>query len=295
MYPRWAWYAEGSNTTACTGVDRVAISNRRGEFVLTSEKPLKSLDLLIEAAGLATRNCLKVAPGEQVTELKLESGVTVRGRFTQAGQVVAGVAVGLAQVDRTIDKFVGEYTIGTDSEGRFTFNNVAPNFEYWVYGKMDSLKKIGAVAAQKLKVGESGSVADAGTLEVKPGHRVRGRVVLSDGEKVPAQTRILLGRENAWDSQLAELDEQGRFELIGVPSETVSISVHLKAYRLSGRNISLDRLNPFRLSGRVDGDVDALVVLLEPGEMLPSESGRDGGSQRDQPLRGAPADATGGP
>src|SRR5207249_4501387 len=45
----------------------------------------------------------------------------------------------------------------------------------------------------------------------------------------------------------------------------------LKGYRHSARNLSLDRLNPFGLAGRLDADKTDLTILLEPGEMLQSE------------------------
>ena len=37
-------------------------------------------------------------------------------------------------------------------------------------------------------------------------------------------------------------------------------------YRLSVRNKCLDPLNPFRLIGKLDRDIDNLTILFEPGE-----------------------------
>jgi hypothetical protein len=60
----------------------------------------------------------------------------------------------------------------------------------------------------------------------------------------------------------------------------------VKGYYLSEQNPSLDPLNPFRLIGRVEKNLDDFVILLEPGEAQ-----RNSASQRthNQPLRSAPA------
>jgi len=46
----------------------------------------------------------------------------------------------------------------------------------------------------------------------------------------------------------------------------VSISVSVKGYPLSPRNVSLDLMNLTFLQGVVDGDVENLNILLEPGK-----------------------------
>ncbi len=282
--PRMAYYPDGTGTSACTGVDPMAITNARGEFTLLSEKPLKCLDLFVEARALARRCLLKVPPGEKPLDIVLQRGVTVQGRLLKDGRPVPNVALGLVQADRSSDKFLGDYTIGTDTDGRFAFINIAPQFDYYIYGKIDSLKSLGALPVHKVTVGPTDTTTDAGTLTLAPAHRLRGQVVLADGAKIPPDTRLMLSREFAWDSTFATLDEAGHFDLTGVPAEPVSLIVLIKGYRYSAKNPSLDALNPTSLTGRVDQDLAPLIILLEPGERQPP----DWKAQRptDRPLRG---------
>jgi hypothetical protein len=75
-----------------------------------------------------------------------------------------------------------------------------------------------------------------------------------------------------------ELSPDGAFAFDGVPEEAVYIAVGLPGYRLSEANASLEKLNRYKLLGRVDGDISGLIIQLEPGTIprntyynLPSE------------------------
>ena len=103
--------------------------------------------------------------------------------------------------------------------------------------------------------------------------QARGQIRLTDGKPVPAKTRVLLSREEAWDSAQTEADEQGRFKFAGVPGDSLSLSARVKGYRLSARNKSLDTMNPFHLVGLLKSDKTDLILELEPGENQPGSRG----------------------
>ncbi|SIO59896.1 hypothetical protein SAMN05444166_6200 [Singulisphaera sp. GP187] len=149
--------------------------------------------------------------------------------------------------------------------GRFTFLNVHPAESYFVYGLIGTIKDGGAMVARQIQVGGDAATTDVGDLPVVSGHRLKGRVLLSDEKPVPPKTRLLVSREDAWDSQRVELDPEGRFDLIGLPTERYSLTVTLKGYRLSPKNHSVDSQNPWALAGTIDQDIDALKILMEPG------------------------------
>ena len=138
--------------------------------------------------------------------------------------------------------------------------------------------------------------ADVGDVEVKAGHKLSGRVVLADGKPVPAGTRVLLSREEAWDSAQTVVDKEGRLSFAGLPSETYSLNVNVKGYHLSPKNASVDLLNGFRLLGVVREDTTGLRLLLEPGPEPTRENRSDGKfweeyrQRREAPLRGAPGE-----
>jgi hypothetical protein len=90
--------------------------------------------------------------------------------------------------------------------------------------------------------------------------------VLGDGQPVPPHTRLLVSREHAWDSQIIELDKDGRFEALGLPTEAMRLSSVIRGYRLSPRNACANPLSPGSLQGLVDRDVAGLTILYEKGE-----------------------------
>ncbi len=55
--------------------------------------------------------------------------------------------------------------------------------------------------------------------------------------------RVLLGRIAPWDSQTAELREDGSFEFNGVPSEDVTISARVPGLRLLPESDGLSFMN----------------------------------------------------
>ena len=245
--------------------DPVAVTNLQGEFVLTSKSPINHCDLNVEGSGVAPRIVSGRKPQSNPHTIKMTAGATVIGRIVREGKPVAGVSVGLVQATGVRRRFLGGTAIGTDEQGKFTFLNVHPDEDYFVYGVMESFKDGTAVAAQVLRVGGEGATTDAGDLAVVPGHRIRGQVILADGKAVPPKTRLMVSRQHAWDSRRVELDPSGRFEVAGLPTERYSLSVSLRGYHLSRKNHSIDSQNPYVLLGTIDQDIDTLKILLEPG------------------------------
>jgi hypothetical protein len=152
---------------------------------------------------------------------------------------------------------------------------------------MKTLKPYGAVPVAKLHSGADGETTDAGDLVVVPAYRLAGRVVLSDGQPVPPQTRLLVDRQEAWDSMQLNLAEDGSFETTGIPPGTLDLSVRVPGYSVAPQNASLDLLNPYRLVGRVDGDITNLVFLLVKGKGLDPDYGQNSPQKWNRPLHGS--------
>jgi hypothetical protein len=243
--------------------DPLAVTNLRGEFVLTARSPIEEASLKIEARGLAPRIFANRRPRPGPQKLALTMGATVTGRLLKAGRPVADALMGLVQADRSSGGFLGALEIGTDEKGRFTFLNVAANDDYYVYGLMPSIKDRGALPVKPVRVSADGTTTNVGELALVPGHTISGRVILSDGKAIPPDTRLLVARENAWDTQAVVLDAEGKFEVHGLPTERYSLSIGLKGYHFSTKNHSIEQIN-HRLVGTIDQDIAGLKILLEP-------------------------------
>ena len=261
----------GGRWGSIPGVDPLAVTDEKGEFLITSLKPFEMMDVRVKARAYANKTFTKLASGSEEHKLVLTEGATIIGRVLFNGQPLENVSVGVVSVDRGMDNFTGHFDIGTDAKGRFLLANLPPNVDYYIYGLMNTLKPYGAIPVQKIHSGKDGDVTDVGDMAVVPGHRLAGRVVLADGGTVQPETRLLVGREDAWDSIQVILAADGRFEATAIPTEALSLSVRVPGYRVSAMNASLDTMNPSQLVGRVDGDVNNLTFLLEKGDPLPPD------------------------
>src|ERR1022692_2967400 len=280
----------GGGWGAIPGVDPLAVTDGRGEFLITAKDPFDMMDVKVAARTFADKGFIKLPSGDKRNELVMTEGAALKGRVLLDGKPLKGVSIGVSGVDRSAGEYIGHFEVGTDTNGGFMLVNLPPDADYFIYGLMSTMKQSGAIPIQKIHSAKDGGTTDAGNLLVGPAHRLAGRVVLSDGEPVPAKTRLLVSREQAWDSMQLTLDQDGNFDAAGVPLETISLSVRLKDYHVSGQNISVDQLNPFQLIGRVDHDITNLVFMLEKGpDPQPDYShvDPDYGQSRQRSLRGA--------
>jgi beta-lactamase regulating signal transducer with metallopeptidase domain len=255
------------------GVDPLAVTDERGEFALVCDAPVIGLDLKVEARGAVRKNFELVKSDGETHRLELAEGATVTGRVLEAGQPLAGVMIGICQADRGGGTFLGPYRIGTDDDGRFTLANLPSDGELLVYGIMQSMPDGITLPAKKFMPAEA-ATTDVGDLTVVPSHTIRGRVALADGKQLPPHTRVMLSRDEAWDSNFTEAAADGTFAIRGVPPEVVHVSARVKGYRLSPKNMSY-AYNGIWLLGLVSGDVEDLTILYEPRATVIAEDARD--------------------
>lgn len=269
-------------------VDPVAVSDDKGFFLLPCQSGVDKVHAVAEARGVAKR-WVELRPGQDHI-IRMQEGVTIKGSISADGKPLKNVVVGLITTERACGTCLHDFEAVTDADGNFLLPNVTPKNSYQVFAKMESLGGRGALPTKTIKAGASGTTLDLGQLKVGPARTLVGRVVLSDGKAIPADTRLFLGREDAWDHTEVAVSPNGEFQLSGVPEEPVSISVRVKGYKFSKRNPSLDWLNG-GIVGRVDKDLRELTLLMEPGEWRYNREEQDmpegaDSQPRNQPLRG---------
>ena len=229
------------------GLDPLAVTNVRGEFELAYIGPTNEMFFAIEARGLAPKAFLKVPTGADRQTFRLTDGATVRGRLVQDGKPVAGAEIGLASQEMPNGAGYDEVRLGTQEDGSFVFTNVPPGEKYFVYAKMDSIARRGGAHFLKAVTKDDGEEVDVGEIAIRPGHRLRGTIVLSDGRPVPEGTRVFLGPGCAVcgtgdgsfgyfslrDTQTTIADSQGRFEFIGLPDGPYRVTASVRGYILA--------------------------------------------------------------
>ena len=274
-------------------IDPLAVTDERGEFVINGQTTFEAAGVDVVARGFAKGIFQSLATGGKVHELKLAEGASLKGRVLKDGKPLAGVEIGVSGTERRSEVYVGNFSVATDADGRFLFVNLPAKTSYQLYGLMKSFGPHGSIPAQTVRTGADGDTFDTGDLTVKPGFTVAGEIRLKDGKPVPANTRILLSRENAWDSQQTTAATNGQFRFENVPAESVGLSTRIKGYQMSPRNGSIDPLNPYHLIGRVHTNKLDLNVEFVPGDKAERLEG-DQSSVREEPLRGVEAAPVGG-
>ncbi len=234
------------------GVDKLSITNAKGEFALRVPDAGAACDVRVRARNFAPMIARDLQPG-RAARLEVRLGVTISGRVMRDGKPVAGSLMGFVQRSRASRTFLGPETIATNEDGLFVMTSLAPNEDYVVYGIMSSFAP-NTVPAKPVKTGDDASSVDAGTFTVEAGRKLTGRVVLPEGWALAHHLRVLLGRIAPWDSQTAELREDGSFEFNGVPSEDVTISARVPGLRLLPESDGFDRYQ-VRITADRDRDV----------------------------------------
>ena len=258
--------ADGRGWGLMPGVDPVSVTNLRGEFLITGNKSADiAWELEIEARGFSKQ--LTVLPlMAKLHEIRMTEGAVVQGRILKDGKPVPGIAVGMVQCNRASGQFVGVSRIASNGDGRFAFFNVHPNDDYFVYTTMGDAARLGGILLpERLSVGTDGTTTEVGDRTLSSAvHRVSGRVILTDGNPVPKNTRLLLGREEAWDSQQAVLAADGSFSFAGVPEEAVTLYTQIPGYRLASNRNRFQQIRDSQVAMFVDADKSGLELYVQP-------------------------------
>ncbi len=255
------------------GVDPLAISDGQGRFAFYSQKPNATFRATVKARGMATLVTDQLSAGQGPHTLKMGTGASISGRIVRAGKPVAGIPVGLVQVDKDARTFVGNLEIGTDSQGGFLLTNITPNTDYYVYGIMGNEGKTAATIARRIHVGTNGTAINVRDIAVSPLHHLTGRILLTDGKTIPPMTRILISRQGAWDSKTVMADAQGRFTADALPDETLDIAAGVRNYQFADGNVGIDSLaddpqngSYYRRTLHVLPSVTTITLKLEPSK-----------------------------
>jgi hypothetical protein len=80
---------------------------------------------------------------------------------------------------------------------------------------------------------------------------------MANAPTLPVGSRLIVGREGAWDFSVIDLPADGRFDIPNVPGEAMSLSVGMTGYHAA--------TSPPKL-GRLTADRTGLLFVMEPGK-----------------------------
>lgn len=259
----------GAMIATIPGLDPLVVTNDKGEFEVSYAQPTSKMLLLVEARSMAPRFVVMPTQLKRQTVLLYE-GAVIRGRLVADGKAVSGTEIGLIPRERggfgadlnMVGNAYGELKVGTQENGSFAITNVPSPVEWYVYGKMESLLSRGATEPVICATTKDKEQVDVGDIQVKPGHRLQGQVVLDDSKRIANGMRIVLSSDRAWDTQTATLSSDGHFEFVGLSLGSYSISPAVKGYTLPGA--------AHEVAISIDRDVDNWAIVLTPAGSVPT-------------------------
>jgi|HubBroStandDraft_4_1064222.scaffolds.fasta_scaffold102195_1 uncharacterized GH25 family protein len=250
------------------GLDLLVVTNDKGEFEVHYEGSASKMLLLVEGRNTAPK-FIVMPTGTERRTVSLYEGAVIRGRLMAHGKPVGGAEIGLIARERggfgsdlnMVGNPYGELKVGTQSDGSFAITNVPAPVEWYVYAKMKSMAGRGATEPVTCATSVDRQVVDVGDIQVKPGNRLKGQIVLSDGKTVPNGMEIVITSDRAWDTQTASLGQDGRFEFGDLSAGSYSISPAVRGYTLPGtaENVAVS----------IDHDLDSRKIVLKPAGSTP--------------------------
>jgi hypothetical protein len=131
--------------------------------------------------------------------------------------------------------FWGDAVLSND-QGRFSFANLPPHQNWSICGSWDLPAKAGVVPQTDVKIGADGSTNDIGDLNLQSVSKVAGRIQLSDGKPIPANSRYFLSDAAMGSSSPSSVGSDGLFQFAAVPGDKVSIFLRVAGYQLTPRD-----------------------------------------------------------
>ena len=180
-------------------------------------------------------------------EVRLVDGGTVRGVVTDGSKPISGATIRLRhdrEVSRQETMFSsimglpkGGDTAHTNSEGAFVYRQVIPG-EYVISAEVEGFTE----SSEEKLVLEAGDEREL-RFEMDPGGVVLGEVTDASGAKI-AGAKVRIIRESSSSREMVQAqkylggsykssvsDEDGSFQIVGVPGGTYSVLATLKGYR----------------------------------------------------------------
>lgn len=151
---------------AIPGVDRLSISNEKGEFALRVPDASAKLDVRVRARNFAPTIARYLEPCAEGQTVRINVGATIAGRVVRKGKPQPGVRIAFDHRDRRSSNFLGRETIGTDEKGGFVMTGLGPSEEYYVLLDDDS-RTPPSQRGKLVKLGADGTSVELGEIELE--------------------------------------------------------------------------------------------------------------------------------
>jgi hypothetical protein len=244
------------------GVDPT-VSDAAGHFALALPEGYLGVDVQVAARGTAGTMVLLLKPGPDRHRVAVPAGTRVTGRLVRDSRPVSGLRVAVVQIERSgHHHFIKAVGGVTDAEGRFDFDHLPANEGYAIFTPVGDGPQPWVLTTKRFKVHADRQTRDLGDLSVVAGLRLAGRVEVPAGESLPADTRITLGRDPAWDLIAVPVAKDGTFAAEGLPPETYEVRVAAKGFVIDGARLPFQVLRGQSFGVRLRESIADLHIPL---------------------------------
>jgi hypothetical protein len=244
------------------------VSDHEGKFTLDLPTGLNGLDIRVHADGYCSVQSDLVPPGPQLLPIQMDQGATVRGKLVHGGKPVSNMSIAVVQINRGPQDGIFIAAMGdvTRDDGSFEFKCLPPNQQYVLYSVVGDARRTEnayVLTTKKFMAPSSGKTRDLGTHSVTSPIAIRGQVVEVNDSPLPPNTKIIFGRDPAWDLISVPVQADGRFEIKGLPPETYEIGLSDRGLELVADKMRYQILSPTSFGMHVTKSVDDLVISVK--------------------------------
>jgi hypothetical protein len=220
------------------GLDPMAVTDHDGNFEIAYTQPGEKLALMVKPRALAPT--FVILPfGAERHKVTVMDGAIVRGRLIENGKPVSDAEIGLRPQHpwrgsynlQFTGSWYDEFRIGTRKDGTFAITGVPAPEQWNLFGKMESLASRGATEPVAISTEGDRQDVNLGDVVVRPGYRLRGQVVLSDGSAIADGMRVSIAYDQTQDVQTMVLPANGRFAFEGLAPGKYTVWASVKGYK----------------------------------------------------------------
>jgi hypothetical protein len=177
--------------------DRYFASDGEGRFMAVAEGNHRRFFVKVMAAGFASQTVQMATGADKPDEndVTLSRGCSITGRLVKDGKPLPGVMMLMSHMtaDTAHTAMFGVESVGTDIDGKFTFEHLPENEEGSVIAAFESIGSRGATNPSKLKTGAvTGAATDLGDMKVGPAVTLSVRCLLPEGVDSAKGLQVLI-------------------------------------------------------------------------------------------------------
>jgi hypothetical protein len=240
------------------------VCDAEGRFELVLPADMQAVDIEVSVSGKAGFEKSLLEPGKEEIELTIPTGTRVTGRLVDGGEPVAGLGIAVVQLNRdAAHHFIKAVACTTDEAGRFDFNYLPANERYAIFtlvGYGSTANRDRVLSTKLFSAKGNNETRDLGDLSVLPAVHIRGRLEFPAGVRPPADAKLMLDRDPAWDLIAIPIAPDGTFEADGLPPETYELAIKVKNFEVDGTRINYQLTGPQSIGIHVSKSIDGLSI-----------------------------------